>query len=272
MEKGYPGGDFMRVRPFGSAGDRKNDGYLRSRRTLFQVYAPSEMRESEAVQKIKEDFHGAFPYWREHFDHWVFVHNDQKGLGPGITKTLLDLDKEQEGVDVRAWGFNELREEVFRLRDEDVGALLGPAPSPKDFAQLGFDKLRVVLLAIAPLDFLPEPDLSPVPREKVEINRLSRNTEILIQAGRRKSLLVGDFFARFPDPQYGDGVVERFQAKYQELRAEGREPDQIFADLMIFAGGDRVADTGHQAAVLAVLAYLFDQCDIFERAAEGVAT
>jgi len=30
MEKGYPGGDFIRVRPWGRQGDRKNDGYLRS--------------------------------------------------------------------------------------------------------------------------------------------------------------------------------------------------------------------------------------------------
>jgi hypothetical protein len=42
MEKGYPA-DFIRVRPWGNAGDRKNDGYLRSQRILFQSYAPNEI-------------------------------------------------------------------------------------------------------------------------------------------------------------------------------------------------------------------------------------
>ncbi|MDA8227847.1 MAG: hypothetical protein M0T74_09175 [Desulfitobacterium hafniense] len=39
MEKRFPG-DFQRVMPSGKAGDRKNDGYLKSKRMLFQVYAP----------------------------------------------------------------------------------------------------------------------------------------------------------------------------------------------------------------------------------------
>ena len=58
MEKCHPA-DFQRVRPWGNAGDRKNDGYLRSTRTLFQVYAPNEMSAPKAIAKIHEDFHGA---------------------------------------------------------------------------------------------------------------------------------------------------------------------------------------------------------------------
>lgn len=271
MEKGYPGGDFIRVRPWGPSGDRKNDGYLRSRRMLFQVYAPNEMAEAEAIRKIEEDFQGALPYWKDYFDRWIFVHNDPQGLGPGITKKLLDLDEEQGGIDVRPWGFNDLREELFRLRDADVAALLGPVPSAKDFGQLGFAKLKEVLQTIYRQPPPTEPDLSPVPEDKVEINRLSKDTEILINAGRRKSPLVRDFLARYPDPQFGDEVVQSFKDKYQELKRAGREPDRIFQDLMIFAGGDKIGDTGHQAAVLAVLAYLFDQCDIFENSTREVA-
>jgi len=38
----------------GNAGDRKNDGYLRSERTLFQVYAPNEISANDATAKINE--------------------------------------------------------------------------------------------------------------------------------------------------------------------------------------------------------------------------
>jgi len=37
--------DFMACRPWGNRGDRKNDGFLKSERRLFQVYAPNEMNE-----------------------------------------------------------------------------------------------------------------------------------------------------------------------------------------------------------------------------------
>lgn len=51
--------DFMACRPWGNRGDRKNDGFLKSERRLFQVYAPNEMTEGKAIAKIREDFKGA---------------------------------------------------------------------------------------------------------------------------------------------------------------------------------------------------------------------
>jgi hypothetical protein len=67
MSKAYPG-DFIPCRPWGNVGDRKNDGYLKSERILFQVYAPNEMKMAETVKKIEEDFTEALPYWQKDFD------------------------------------------------------------------------------------------------------------------------------------------------------------------------------------------------------------
>ena len=58
MSLAYPR-DFLACRPWGKVGDRKNDGYLPSQRTLFQSYAPNEMTAADAVKKITEDFDGA---------------------------------------------------------------------------------------------------------------------------------------------------------------------------------------------------------------------
>jgi hypothetical protein len=90
MEKVHPA-DFQRVRPWGRIGDWKNDGYLRSERTLFQIYAPNEMTSAEAIRKIDQDFAGALPYWKDYFATWVFAHNARIGLGPEITERLLSL-------------------------------------------------------------------------------------------------------------------------------------------------------------------------------------
>lgn len=268
MGKGYPG-DFIRTRPWGRSGDRKNDGYLKSQRILFQVYAPNEMTERKAITKVEEDFHGALPYWEAFFDTWIFVHNSKDGLGPGLMKKLLELDNGYPEIKVEIWDFDALRKECFRLSEEDIAALLGPALSQRDFLNLGFEDLKVVLKTIARQPAPKEPDLSQVPQNKIDINRLSENTASLIQAGRTKSTLVRDFFDGWPDPQFGDEVVQTFKAKYEELRAAETPPDRIFQDIQMFAGGELRQDTGHEAAVLAVLAYLFDHCDIFEGSVEG---
>ena len=85
MGLAFPG-DFM---PWGRQGDEKNNGFLTSERTLFQVYAPNEMSAASAVAKIQEDFAGAKVYWEQYLGKWVFVHNADNGLSPNAQKALL---------------------------------------------------------------------------------------------------------------------------------------------------------------------------------------
>ncbi len=265
MEKRYPRGDFIRVRPWGKSGDRKNDGYLKSKRTLFQVYAPNEMSEAEALKKIEEDFKGALPYWQDYFDTWVFMHNAWDGLGPGITSKLLELDQAYKQITLTSWGPEDLKKELFLLTEEEIQDLLGPAPSKKDFLELGFKDIQPILRKIASQPAPDVPDLHQVPRNKIEINKLSDTTEALISVGRIKSALVGKFLKQYPSPEYGDQVVQAFRTQYETLKNEGIDPDGIFMRLQVFAGGEQTQEPKHQAAVLSVLAYLFDECDIFER-------
>ena len=139
MEKCYPR-DFQRVRPWGKSGDKKNDGYLKSQRTIYQVYAPNEMAASEAIAKIEEDFHGALQHWERHLDRWIFVHNSRKGLGPEVLQKLLTLQEDNSCVDIAHWGYEELRKKAFSLGDEEIAALLGPAPSRKDLTKPIFER------------------------------------------------------------------------------------------------------------------------------------
>jgi hypothetical protein len=119
--------DFMACRPWGQTGDRKNDGYLKSERCLFQVYAPNEMKASEAKAKITEDFVGAKQYWRQYFDSWVFVHNATGGLPPHVQQLLLDLAADNPDIDLTPWCLEELRVIFRRLSDSDKASWLGLA-------------------------------------------------------------------------------------------------------------------------------------------------
>jgi tetratricopeptide (TPR) repeat protein len=128
MAKAHPA-DFMPCRPWGRVGDRKNDGYLKSERTLFQVYAPNEMRMADAVSKIVMDFTEALPHWQEYFDTWVFVHNAYGGLPPDVIAKLLELERLHSPIKLTHWGFDELLLRFRLLPPEALYSLYGYTPT-----------------------------------------------------------------------------------------------------------------------------------------------
>jgi hypothetical protein len=261
MEKRFPG-DFMRVRPWGKVGDRKNDGYVRSKRWLFQVYAPNDMSARDALAKIDEDYNGALPYWKQHFDEWIFMHNSKQGLGPDVTAKLVELDKAGPPA-VVSWGFEELRRVVFDLAPAELASLFGPAPGRRDMVNLGLDSLSPVLDHIAAIEPNSVPDLRPPPGDKIDRNMLSENVAILLRAGMSRVDLVRKYFRLQPGGK--DQVAESFRQRYNQVRSVGLTPDEIFADLQRYTAGDGVPPPSRQSAALAVLAFFFEECDIFER-------
>lgn len=269
MELRYTG-DFIRVRPWGKTGDRKCDGYLPSKRILFQVYAPNEMSAKEAISEIDEDFNGAIPYWENYFDSWVFVHNSRDGLNPDITTKLLTLAETSKPVTVLHWGFAEIKNEVFSLCDANLIRLLGYAPNNRGMNQLRYENIRAVLLNVSKREPSHTLEIRPVPGNKIKYNMLSTNVEIMLNSGMRKANLVREFFQSHIDPRYGDIVAADFKEKYQEIRRSTIEPDEIFHELQAFAAGDERSNPGIECATLAVLAYLFEECEIFERPPELV--
>lgn len=268
MELRYPG-DFMRTRPWGNLGDKKNDGYLHSKRTLFQVYAPeTEMEAKKAIKKIREDFDGAKSYWAEYFDTWVFTHNAQNGLNPPINNLLLEL-KAAKPPDVSWWGYAELREEMIQLDESALAKLFGIAPSRITMLRVGYENLRTVLAHVARQNMPSNNPILPVPPGKLEYNALSGHVQLLLNVGRQRADKVDQFFREWHDPTYGDQLAQTFTLRYKELKAQGLPPDDIFTELQAFAGGDRRGSAEHEAAVLTILANFFEKCDIFERPPEG---
>jgi hypothetical protein len=264
----YPS-DYVPVRPWGKLGDMKNDGYLKSKRLLFQLYAPIVISDATAIKKIDEDFLGAYAHWEKYFDSWFFVHNGMSGLGPHILKKLLDLELAHPPVKLGQWGFHEIRKEVFELSDPDLAFLLGEAPSDQTMMRVRHSDLEIVLRHIALKPPTLDQDLRPVPADKISANALSEGVATLLGAGMKRADLVGEFFARYYDPGFGEKVAQAFRAQYSTLKKGGMLPDEIFTELLVFAGGAERGSATHEAAVYAVLAHLFETCDIFERPLVG---
>lgn len=257
------GPDFEAVRPYGNRGDLKCDGRRISTRTIFQCYAPYEMKEAALNAKIEQDFVGAHENWSGAMAQWVLVLNHGDGL-PASSGQLLDrLRRRHPEVTIEVWTEPELQKLADRLPLADQEALFGFAPSRSGLETLAMADLQPVIHQLQFMD--PEPGeepLTPPSRNKLEKNRLSEDAAALLRLGRRKEALVETWFTKNRRPDLGERIAEAFRRRYAELNDGTRSGDQVFGHLQQYAGTG--SEPARQAAVLAVLSYFFERCDIFE--------
>ena len=272
MSRAYKA-DFMACRPWGNVGDKKNDGFLKSDRRLFQVYAPNDMTAAAAKKKITEDFAGALKHWATHFDKWSFVHNAYDGLSPHLQELLLETERKNPGVKIEPWCLEELRVVFRRLSIDDLRSWFGyTPPTMAEQTSVGFEAIRVVLEDIAAREMPASHPVMSVDPGKLRANRLSSSVQALLTAGMAKAPLVKQFFDEWHAPTYGERMAKAFSARYAELKSSAPllHPNEIFHELQQWTGGERSKSFAQLAAVLAVLAYFFERCDIFEPAPDIV--
>lgn len=268
MSKAHPN-DFMACRPWGNVGDRKNDGYLPSARVLFQSYAPNELSATEAIRKINEDFEGAREHWAKYFDEWTFVHNAPDGrLSPQIIEALARIGQENPKIKIGHCGYEEMLAKFRQLNLLDLESWFGFAPTMEANVNLGYGDLVAVLTHINVSPIPTTSEVKDVSRGKIEANLLSQAVADFLKIGMQKSPLVAQFFHNWKNPSYGEQIASAFKNEYMALRetAPGLHPDEIFGRLEAWAGGMANTTPTHKVAVLAVMAYLFDKCEIFEDA------
>lgn len=264
--------DFERVRPWGKQGDQKCDGYLPSSKTVFQCYGPHGMKDATVLQKIDEDFRGAVEHW-PNMKEWIFVHNDTDGLSANVTKKLEQLRAEHPDVKIPApWTLGALGRK-FRSLDADAACGLLKIPAlVEGHVILAFEDVQAVVQHVVSRVHVPSQDVRPVPANKIEANQLpSSLREDLLDAFRRTHL-VEEFFRAQADPELADNLSAAFRERYARCRAASYDVEDTWFDLLYFIGGSEMKTARHALATVAVLAYYFHSCDIFERPAEATAS
>ncbi len=268
MGKVYPN-DFIACKPWGKIGDKKNDGYLPSSRMLFQVYAPNEMSSAGAIKKIEDDFNGAKEHWKEYFDHWIFVHNSSDGrLSPPIIEKLLELQQGNPQMKVGHWGYEELLLEFHKLDIQSLESWFGIAINTQSSVRLGYSELQTVLQHIQLNTSDKSVTIREVSQGKIEANLLSPEVAEFLKIGMSKHKTVKDFFLKLRKPKYETQIATAFSDEYAALKEQepSLHPDLIFSKLEEWAGGTSTKTPPEKAALLAILAYFFDKCIIFEDA------
>jgi hypothetical protein len=137
----------------------------------------------------------------------------------------------------------------------------------EEMPNITFAELDVVCAALASGNVSPSDDYDVLPpQEKIEKNNLSEEVAWRLRIGIGKAPEVEAYVSHQSkvDPQFGSRLKKRFVDEYDEMQEKGLAGDDLYYALESFACQDR-GDIGQQAAAIAVLAYLFQKCEVFEK-------
>lgn len=129
-----------------------------------------------------------------------------------------------------------------------------------------FAELSVVTNYLVSAQTSPPSNLTLIPpKEKIQKNSLSASSEQLILIGMTQTNQVKQFIHSLPDAGFGERLKERFVVEYQRLKTDEQlHGDELFEALHAFAAHDS-DQFRYRAAGLAVLVYLFELCEVFEK-------
>jgi hypothetical protein len=103
------------------------------------------------------------------------------------------------------------------------------------------------------------------PKDKINKNKLSSKSEKLITMGMIQIKQVAKYLDSSLDVEFGERLKHGFFVEYERLKNEEHlSGDDLFEGLRVFAIDGRT-DFRENAASLAVLVYLFEKCDVFEK-------
>lgn len=264
------GSDFVRVRAYGSLGDKGCDGYLQTTGQLFQCYGAlngESKKVATLTKKIKDDFATAKAKLGSIMKEWHMVLNLVDGVPVQAVETVEAMKAANPGIKIGLIGKEGLEERVFGLNAERIASLLGPTATPVEVKTLDVAVLRRLVDDLA-LSAAPPPDsvdLNLVPVGKLTHNGLPTHWQMFVRSGWANAPIVASYFARHPDPMKGDQVAALFTQKYQSLKGQNLMPGTIMTALLELITGQGPVPPQNQVAAQALLTHFFESCDIFER-------
>jgi hypothetical protein len=135
-----------------------------------------------------------------------------------------------------------------------------------EMPRVGFAELEVVMRAIAGAPSAPTRDLILLP-PAVKMHRNDLTGACGLAMGLAKVAEVKALLQKFSelDPAFPERLRAGFSLEYERLVGQdGLRGDELFFALRTFAAGHST-DLRMQDAALAVLSYLFEACEIFEK-------
>jgi hypothetical protein len=155
-------------------------------------------------------------------------------------------------------------EKLYQIKKEHENFIL--ISTMNEIVNITFAELDVITkYLISDQCILSDKLIIVPPKDKIKKNNLSGSVETLITTGIIQVKQVADYVDQSPDIYFGERLKQGFVNKYEQLKnEENMYGDDLFNALFDFScGGSH--DFTERAAGLAVLVYLFEKCDVFEK-------
>lgn len=268
------GSDFIRVRPFGMLGDKGCDGYLQSTGRVFACYGALNGdggKVAYLVGKMGDDYAKAAKELASVMKAWAMVHNLVGGLPADAILKLDEIQAINPKCPCAFIGMEGFEELVFSLDEGAIEPLLGMVATARDAQNFQTKELSDLIAAVISATDETPIDLNairPVPVNKLDFNQLPSHWRLMIAGGWQNANFVQEYLDRHPDPMTGERIAQKFRERYQYLKSQGLEPGAIMSNLYERITGIGAVTPERQVAAQALLAHLFESCDIFETAAE----
>jgi len=263
--------NFRQVKPQGSWGDKKNDGFDEKTGTYYQVYAPENLSSTEnnAITKLVTDFNGLLAFWPNigfTVKKFYYVLNDKfKGVGPALYANIAKLRDANSDIKIDIFDSKRLQDIFDSLDECKMQNVIGAIPS-SDSSMLTIDAIHTAVkhimdfksVALSP--FIPK---DPNMQKKIEFNNLSEHLGDLMFNALIGTRNLEEYFSNENGNQI-EILRDIFNTFYQEsLLQNFNNSDEVFIDIYNKAS-PKDATKAVADAVMALMAYFFESCDIFK--------
>ncbi len=263
----YSNSEFERIKAWGNIGDRKNDGYIKSEGTYFQVFAPEDIRKSytDVVSKIQTDFNGLKKHWNP-VNNFYFVVNDKfNGVNADSEKTLTEIKEKHSLLDSGFLTASDLERMLFEQDDDIIQTVIGFIPNI-DLGQLDYSALNQVVGHIMRLPLVPLIGEIKFPDwdQKIKFNGLSDVPKFHLNHGSQQLGALSTYLNQ--NTTVAEELQKQLSALYEKIKNDWSEynssGDNIFWELINVCSPRN--EQAYQNAVIIILAKYFESCDIFE--------
>ncbi len=256
--------DFQSIKPWGNIGDRKNDGYIKSKGIFFQVFSPEEITTSypNVVKKLNGDFNGLLNQWSPVNEFYFVVNDKYQGVNADCEQAIQSI-KQDHGLTNS--GFKtaaDLESLLFSLDEDQIFTIVGFLPDPATI-KLDYSVLSEILSHLMSLSLPKTQDsriIYPDWDEKITFNNLDSLEAKYLNDG---FLQIGSL-DEYLDNQsifFADEVKDKIREIYTEC-SKKYSGSELFWDIVNMISTK--PETSFQSAGIVLISKYFETCDVFE--------
>lgn len=278
--------NFAPIRTQGALGDRKCDGYIRSKGIFFQVFAPIDLSGSstqkEAISKLYEDFtklyeHTCNGHWEEIKEFYYIVGDRGKGFYPDLEDALQQLKTDYPTISFYLKGEKYLQSIFSRIEDIDTMQQILSCYIPKpNLEPINYEIInQIISFLIAekkPFGYIPSKLIAPDFKKKITFNKLDQSIDYMLCTANLSSYLLEEYFNSTNDDS-SELLRKHLTTLYNESKKLSDDPNTQFFHIYkniypVDDGLDNFSQSTYYNNILIIMSLYFESCDIFEEPKE----